>query len=212
MHSSATIQSGCPIASAVGERLLRAETLREASAPATLKSRTILLSLLCMLTGCGYQQSGSYSEASAKSGYRWASLYREDVQTVAVPIFTNRDFRRGVEFRLTKALINQLEANTPYRVAPRERADTILEGEIVTIDIADLSRDVRANVPQEQLYVLTINFTWKDLRSGRILVERRNFQQTAAYFATLGEPEFVGAQDSVEKLALSIVQEMQADW
>jgi hypothetical protein len=176
--------------------------------------RTLILILISSLSlaGCGYQQSGSYSEASVKSGYRWASLYREDVKTVAVPIFTNRDFRRGVEFRLTKALINQLEANTPYRVAPRERADTILEGEIVNIDIADLSRDVRANVPQEQLYFVTINFTWKDLRSGRILVERRNFQQTAAFFATLGEPESVGAQDTVEKLALAIVQEMQADW
>jgi hypothetical protein len=172
----------------------------------------LLPSALCLLASCGYQQSGSYSESSVKSGYRWSSLYREDVQTVAVPIFTNRDFRRGVEFRLTKALITQLEANTPYRVLPRDRADTILEGEIVNIDIADLSRDVRANVPQEQLYVITVNFTWKDLRSGKILVERRNFQQTAAYFATLGEPEFTGAQDSVEKLAISIVQELQADW
>ena len=169
--------------------------------------------ILCLvLAGCGYQQAGSYDESAARSGYRWASLYREDVQTVAVPIFTNRDFRRGVEFRLTKALVNQLEANTPYRVAPRERADTILEGEIVRIDVTDLSRDVRANVPQEQLYVVTVNFTWKDLRSGRILVERRNFTQTAPYYATLGEGEFVGSQSSAERLALAIVQELQADW
>src|SRR5688572_25985372 len=175
-------------------------------------SATLSLALCLSLTSCGYQQSGSYSEASVKSGYRWSSLYREDVRTVAIPIFTNRDFRRGVEFRLTKALINQLESSTPYRVTPRERADTILEGEIVHIDIADLSRDVRANVPQEQLYVLTVNFTWKDLRSGRVLVERRNFQQTAAYFATLAEPDFTGAQHSAEKLARSIVQELQADW
>ena len=165
-----------------------------------------------VLVGCGYSQSGSYDENSIRSGYRWASLYREDVQTVAVPIFTNKDFRRGVEFRLSKALVNQLEAHTPYRVAPRERADTILEGEIVRIDVTDLSRDVRANVPQEQLYVVTVNFTWKDLRSGRVLVERRNFQQTAPYYATLGEGEFIGAQQNVERLALAIVQELQADW
>ena len=170
------------------------------------------LALALCLAGCGYSQSGSYDESSVKSGYRWASLYREDVQTVAVPIFTNRDFRRGVEFRLSKALVNQLESHTPYRVAPRARADTILEGEIVRIDVSDLSRDVRANVPQEQLYVVTINFTWKDLRSGRILVERRNFQQTAPYYATLGEGEFVGGQQTVERLAQAIIQELQADW
>ena len=172
-------------------------------------SPTLAVVLLC---GCGYSQSGSLDESSVKTGYRWASLFREDVQTVAVPIFTSRDFRRGVEIRLSKAIVTQLEAHTPYRVAPRERADTILEGEIVRIDMSDLSRDVRANIPQEQLYVLTINFTWKDLRSGRILVERKNFQQTAPFYATLGEGEFVGAQQSVEKLALAIVQELQADW
>jgi hypothetical protein len=59
---------------------------------------------------------------------------------------------------------------------------------------------------------MTVNFRWKDLRSGRILLERKSFQQTASFYATLGEGEFVGSQNSVERLALAIVQEMQADW
>jgi hypothetical protein len=167
---------------------------------------------LLLLTGCGYQQSGSPDPNAGKSAYKWASLYREDIQTVAVPIFTNKDFRRGVEFTLTDALVKQMEAHTPYRVASRDRADTILEGEIVSIDVATMSRDVRTAIPQEQLYIMTVNFRWKDLRSGRILLERKSFQQTASYYATLGEGEFVGSQNSVERLALAIVQEMQADW
>jgi hypothetical protein len=43
-------------------------------------------------------------------------------------------------------------------------------------------------------------------------MQRKNFQQTASFYPTLGEGEFVGAQDAIEKLALGIVQEMQADW
>ena len=172
----------------------------------------ILLPSSLILAGCGYQQSGSPDPSGGKSAYKWASLYREDIQTVSVPIFTNKDFRRGVEFTLTDALVKQMEAHTPYRVAPRDRADTILEGEIVSIDVATMSRDVRTAIPQEQLYIMTVNFRWKDLRSGRILLERKSFQQTASYYATLGEGEFVGSQNSVEKLALAIVQEMQADW
>src|SRR5687768_13818962 len=164
-----------------------------------------------LLTGCGYQQSGSM-DASGQSNYKWASLYREDISTVSVPIFTNRDFRRGTEFSLTTAVVKQMEAHTPYRVAPRDRADTVLEGEIVSVDLGTLSRDVRTNIPQEQLYTMTVNFRWKDLRSGRILVERRNYQQTAPFYGTLGEGEFVGRQSAVERLAVAIVQEMQADW
>jgi hypothetical protein len=174
----------------------------------------LLPSAYCLLLlGCGYQTSGSMENASTgNAGYKWSSLYREDVNTVAVPVFANKDFRRGIEFRLTESVVKQMQVHSPYRVAPRERADTILEGEIVSVDLSTLSRDVRTSIPQEQLYVMTLNFRWKDLRSGRILVERKGYQQTAPFYGPLGEGEFVGSQSAIERLALAIVQELQADW
>ena len=167
--------------------------------------------LLLLLTGCGYQQSGNY-DAPAQSGYQWKSLYREDIQTVAVPIFTNKDFQRGIEFSLSKAVVNNLEAHTPYKVVPTERADTILEGEILSVRSSTLSRSRASNLPQDQILTVTVNFTWKDIRTGKVLVQRRNFQQTAPYFATLGEDRYTGTQEAVEKLSLGIVQELQAEW
>lgn len=169
--------------------------------------RLILVSLLA-LAGCGYTQSGG----EPSGGYQWRSLWREDVKSVAVPIFENKAFTRGVEFSLTKAIISQLESHSPYKVVPAERADTILEGEIVAIRRQTVSSDSRTAVPQEQLYVVTVNFVWKDLRSGQMLVQRRNFEQTTTYYPTLGEGQFVGSQQLSERLALAIVQEMQADW
>ena len=167
---------------------------------------------LCILlcAGCGYSTVGG--EAQPGSGYQWRSLYREDVRTVAVPIFQNKSFRRGVEFGLTQALVTQIESKSPYKVVPRERADTILEGQIVEVRLQNVSTESELAIPQEQLYVVTVDFTWKDLRTGRILTERRNFQQTNTFYPTLGEGEFVGSQLNVERLALAIVQEMQADW
>src|SRR5688572_6247481 len=98
--------------------------------------------------GCGYQQSGSTDNAAP--GYEWNNLYRTDVRTVAVPIFTNKTFYRGVEFHLTKAIVSNLEAQTPYKVVPRDRADTMLEGEITKIRARTISDDRRAAIPQEQ--------------------------------------------------------------
>ena len=161
--------------------------------------------LLCCLAGCGYSQSGS-------EGYQWRSLYREDVRSVAVPIFSNKDFHRGVEFSLARALVTQIESHTPYKVMPRERADTILEGEIVEVRVRTVSSESRAGVPQEQLYEIRCNFVWKDLRTGRILVDRRNFEQTTTFYPTLGEDPYIGSQQGVERLALGIVQELQGDW
>src|SRR3954465_9156203 len=131
----------------------------------------LLSSLLLAVAGCGY--------TAHQSDYHWSTLYRQDVRTVAVPIFQSTDYHRGVEFQLSKALVNQLELPTPYKVVPRERADTILEGEIVSVKVNTLSSDTRSALPQEQLLDVTVNFVWKDLRSGRILVERRGFEQTA---------------------------------
>ena len=149
---------------------------------------------------------------SGSTGYQWRSLYRDDVRTVAVPIFTNRSYRRGVELSLSRAIVNQLETTSPYKVVPRERADTVLEGEILDVNLRTLSPDVHTGLPQEQLYIVRLNFTWKDLRTGKILVERRRFEQSTTYYPTLGEGQFVGSQQNVERLALAIVQEMQADW
>jgi hypothetical protein len=57
-----------------------------------------------------------------------------------------------------------------------------------------------------------VNFTWKDLRSGKILVQRTNFEQTATYYPSLGEGEYVGEQSAAESLAAGIVHELEAAW
>jgi hypothetical protein len=149
---------------------------------------------------------------NAAPGYGWSSLYRTDVRTVAVPIFTNKTFHRGVEFYLTKAIVSNLEAQTPYKVVPQERADTMLEGEITRIRARTISDERRAAIPQEQLYLVTVNFTWKDLRTGKILAQQRNYEQTSHWYPTLGEGAFVAEQQNVERLAQAIVHELQAPW
>jgi len=169
----------------------------------------IVLSIALVCCGCGYHISGS---AETEPGFQWHTLYRDDVKTVAVPIFANRTYFQGVEFRLTKAIVTQLESQSPYKVVPRERADTILEGEITRVNLRTVSRDWASAVPQEQLYLIMLRFRWRDLRTGKILVERRDFEQTAPYYPTLGEDVFVGEQLNIERLALAVVQELQADW
>ncbi len=166
---------------------------------------------LCPLCGCGYQESGVYGH-NQTPGYQWHSLYREDIQTVAVPVFTNRTYRRGIEMDLSKAVIEDVETHTPYKVVSSQRADTILEGEVVGAAITTLNVNPYTALPQEQGFNIVVNFTWKNLRTGQILVRRTNFGQQASYFPSLGESEFTGQQDATERLALGIVQELQADW
>ncbi|HQY87841.1 MAG TPA: LptE family protein [Tepidisphaeraceae bacterium] len=164
----------------------------------------LVVGLLLGASGCGYQMG--------VGGDGGPSLYREDVRTVAIPIFKSESFSRNDEFELTQALVAQIESRTPYKVVPRERADTILEGTITRTSTSTVSRDDETNLPQEQLYTMRIDFTWKDLRSGKILVDRKNFEQTNTFYPTLGEGTYIGKQSVAESLASSIVNELQRDW
>ena len=162
----------------------------------------IILLLLCLPLGA----CGSMGQT------HWSSVYRQDVHTVAVPIFANKDYRTGVEFQLSEALVKDIEEFTPYKVVPRERADTVLEGEIVAIRTITITLDPNTATPQQQEYDISVNFTWKDLHTGKILVQRRNFEQAASYYPTLGEGQYVASQNSVQRLAQGIVNEMESEW
>jgi hypothetical protein len=164
-----------------------------------LHSAFIILTLFT--SGCGYQQVGVNN----------ASLYRQDIQTVAVPVFLNRTFRRGLENELTKSFIQQLEEHTPYKVVPKERADTIMDCEILSAETNTLSTDIETGLPQEQLFTIIVSFTWKNLRTGDILVQRRNFDQRANFVPFLGESSQVASTTAIQQLALAMVQEMQ-EW
>jgi len=173
----------------------------------------LILGCLAALLGCGcdYSQSNRY-DGKSQGNYQWHSLYRQDIRTVAVPIFRNKSYTRGMEFQLTKAVINYMESSTPYKVVARDKADTILEGEITDVRSKTISTDSQSTLPQEQSITVNVNFVWKDLRSGRILAQQKGFEQDAMYYPTLGESSYVGKQSGVEKLAMAIVQELQADW
>jgi hypothetical protein len=172
----------------------------------------LLTGVCLLLSGCfGYQSRNDYNTPPT-GGYQWTSLHREDYDSIAVPVFQSTSYERGLEFKLTRAVIQQIELKTPYKVLPRERAQTILEGSITASSAATLSQNDLAVVPQEQLLTVRCDFIWKDLRTGRILAQRKNVEFAARYYATLGEDRFIGQQGAVEKLALAIVEEMEADW
>ena len=163
--------------------------------------RVLAVVTLALLTsGCGYRPAGR------------GELYREDVQTVSIPIVGNRTFSRSDSAQLTNALVRQIEERTPYRVASQTRADTILEVTITDIRRSTGARNRGTGLPEQQLYIVTSTVSWKDLRSGEVLLRRENFEQTAVLYPTLGETDFIASQDAAERLAKGIVEELAGDW
>ena len=147
-------------------------------------------------------------------GYAHTDRFPTDVRTVAVPLFENQSFYQGVEFDLTEALIKEIELNTPYKVTGGDRADTIIDGMIVSIDQNRLSRQSIGGVPQELEVRIVVNYLWKYQNTGKTLRHRDGFTAVGRYIPTrpIGEPLEVAQHEAVSRLASEIVSAMGSDW
>ncbi len=172
--------------------------------------RFLALVLLVMIVGAGCAQDGS-------SGYTTGQgLYRQDIKTVAVPIWRRSDkvYRRELETRLSEALIKRIELDTPWKVTDKSKADTILEGTIVAVTQRVLSFNPREGEPRDAQLRILVNFTWKDLRTGEILANEKRFRDSDVYHVAepFDEDFFTGANGAVNRLALGIVRRMEEPW
>jgi hypothetical protein len=149
---------------------------------------------------------------TAGCGYRNGGIYPCDVQTVYVDMFGSKLFRRNLEFKLTEALKKRISLDTPYRLAPVEKADTILKGELLEERQAAFAPDYLSRQPREKTVVLAARVQWKDLRSGRVLVDQPVELQAADYVPPEGEPEALAQERAIDLLAARIVAKMYEEW
>ena len=163
-----------------------------------------------MLAGC-VEWDGDGEDA-----YTFRSLYRTDVSSVHVPIWTRgKDvYRRELEYRLTEAVIKRIQMDTDYVITERARADSELVGQILAVEQGVLSRNPDSGDTNEQEVNMLISFTWRNLETGEDMVHEVAMRVSAAYIPhePLGEDFFQGSQAVIEKAARLIVERMRDDW
>jgi hypothetical protein len=145
-------------------------------------------------------------------GYSTERPFRDDIQTVHVEMFQSKEFRRGLEFQFTEALVKRIEMDTPYRIAGRETADSVLSGEIQEVQQRVYGNDFETDRPRETGATITLNWRWKDLRSGEMLRERVGETFTSTYIEPVGESFETGMLRGLDGLAETIVERMEKDW
>jgi len=128
-------------------------------------ARSWLLLASLLLSGCGYSLRGNLP------GH---------IKSVAIPLFANRTEEPAVEQVITNAVIDAFVTSGRLRVVPPERADSILEGEIVGYRIEALAFDSRANVREYRLWV-TLNLQFRDIRKNSMLWRQEGLQEKADF-------------------------------
>ena len=147
--------------------------------------------------GCGYSNS-------------WA--YPEQIQTVYVEMFDTSSFRRGYEYRLTDAICKNIESKTPYKiVSDRNVADSVLSGQM-SIGSTVLATDRYSATPIEKETLVSVRVTWKDLKTGNLLVDGQEVYASGSYSSQLGQTFESSANQAVSKAATRVVELMETPW
>ncbi len=169
--------------------------------------RAAIAVFFLLLAGCAGGEGGFL-------GYQANATFPGEVASVEVPIFENRTAYTGVEREITDALIKELQARSPYRVVGAGGADTTLKGTVVRVETAKLSEARGTGLVQELLQTITVDFTWTDQRSGKVLVQRESFSSSEVYIPVsgVGERPDLANFAIAESLARDIVQTMQEQW
>ena len=184
------------------DRGRRTDDRRQSRAILVLPSSVICLLSSVFLGGCG-----------ASTGYSNASLYPSDVNNVYLEMFDNRSFRRGIEFTLSDALAKRMEVDTPYKiVSSRDRADSVMSGQIVTAgeSILTIERDIGRALEKEVVLSAVVN--WKNLKDGQLMINSKTVTATASYSEFQGQDFTYASFVAANKLARSIVELMKNQW
>lgn len=148
-------------------------------------------------------------------GYSIRPPFDPNVRTIYVPTArTTNTFRRDLNFQLTKAVIDEINRRTPYRVVQRrEEADAVLE---MTLDIADKNLIVENpnNLPRQLMAILTINARLYDTRVPDEQFERipTTFTENVNFFPELGETTQLAYYKAISNLAGQVVGAMEQPW
>ena len=146
------------------------------------------------------------------NGYSNESLYRNDISTIYVEMFDTSSYRRGVEADFTDALCKRIELETPYKiVSDKNRADSIISGNIA-ITNSTLSLERQTGRALENELEVSADVSWKNLRTGELLMENESATAAVAYSKLLNQGENYSTVQAANRLAKKVVELMQNDW
>jgi len=172
------------------------------------KAQWVFLSTLLSLCfiGCA-------ADSATTGGYSSESLFPEDVSSVYVEMFDNQTFRRGTEYELTDALAKRIETETPYKViSSRDRADTVISGQIVSIAEFVLSIERQTGRPMEKEVQVQAVVNWKNLKTGELLIDNKPVSESASYSTWQSQSFNYASSLAANRLAQKIVELMEKEW
>ncbi len=169
-----------------------------------LAAAMVLGAAVCAVSGCS---------SDPRSGYAFTGGgYDKSIQTVAAPVWDNVTFYHGLEVELTDAIAKEIHRTTPWRTLRSGEAQTILTGTITDVSLRRLSSTRPTGLVEEVAVEMTVDYEWKDNRTGKTLLARRGFKGVRSFVPSLGVGERIDVAESgaVQELARGVVASLRS--
>jgi len=158
--------------------------------------RALLLAALAALAlpGCGYRLGPPPPLRGASS--------------VAIPVFENRTYRRGVETDLARLVASDLISRSRLTLV-ETGADLVVDGVIVAMEENVLS-EAEQEVVRESSILVTVEFTVRDGRTGEVVVPVQRVTERESFVPGIGESIRSARAEALKRLASDIVDRLEA--
>lgn len=149
-----------------------------------------------------------------RQGYSTGTAFDRNIGSVEIRLFDNLSFAYGMEIRLADAVVKEIQQQTPWQVRTGQNAQTTLSGAITDVRLRARSVARDTGLVQEQAVEITLDFQWRDNRTGSILASRRGFRVTETFVPSLGAGERieVGENVAVQEAAREVVAALRSGW
>ena len=151
--------------------------------------------------------------------YMVGPLHREQVRSIAVPVFTCEDDRRWLGLRLTEAVHKEIQRRLPYKIVAGANADTRLNGRVLAL-YKDVVGETRNDDPRTLQLQLAVEVTWTDTRTQQILAQQVVADDSPAvtlmtdtrFSPETGQSMATASQEMIDRMARRIVDLLETPW
>ncbi len=169
--------------------------------------------LLCILlvlsiAGCGYTTGSllpsKYRKIAVMPFGNKVGFVNENIQGVYVP---------QLETNVRTAIIDRFLYDGSLRIADPDKADLVLNGDLISFQQNVLRQDVNLNVQEYQLRV-TVSLTLTDAATGKVLWTEPSFSGETTYFLTGSgaTSQSAAIDNAMTDLATRVVERTVQSW
>jgi hypothetical protein len=153
-------------------------------------------------------------------GYTQKAVLPRDIKSIHVDTFKNKmavadiyAYEPGLEIKITNAVIRRLHQDGILKVAAHDKADAVLEGDLIAFDQEGVRFTSLERIEEYRLFIVT-TLRLRDRKTREILWEEPNFSGDASYFVTGPRSISRGeaADRAIDRLARNVVDRIVEDW